>query len=296
MKYKAWGLALLVVIAWGFNFVVIHWGLEELPPLLLGGLRFLFVAFPAVLFLPRPNLPLRWLLAYALTISFGQFALLFSAIQLGMPAGLASVVLQIQAVFTLLMAMMFLSESLKMVQWIAISVALCGLVLLSIDTEQGMTLIGLILTLAAAFCWAAGNIISRKLIRFGDLNLVGLVVWAGLIPPIPFLAASYWLEGPELIISSLEQATMQSVWVLAYLALIASVFGYGVWAYLLKNNPASQVAPLTLFVPVTGLLSAWIFLDERLTTLQWLGICTVFAGLLLNSFGYLLWQRLRRLR
>lgn len=103
-------LALVVVIAWGVNFVVIKVGLHGVPPLLLGALRFMLAAFPAVLFVKRPKLPLRWLLAYGATISFGQFAFLFTAMYVGMPAGLASVVLQAQAFFTLVFAAVFLGE------------------------------------------------------------------------------------------------------------------------------------------------------------------------------------------
>jgi O-acetylserine/cysteine efflux transporter len=110
MSLKDWGFALLIVFAWGFNFVVIHWGLDGLSPLLLGALRFSLVAFPAILFVPRPKIAWRWLLAYGLTISFGQFAFLFTAMKVGMPAGIASLVLQSQVLFTLLFAAVLLRE------------------------------------------------------------------------------------------------------------------------------------------------------------------------------------------
>ena len=101
-------LALVVIIVWGLNFVVIKIGLHDMPPMLLGALRFMLAAFPAILFIRRPQIPLRWLLAYGLTISLGQFAFLFYAMSVGMPAGLASLVLQSQAFFTLLFAALFL--------------------------------------------------------------------------------------------------------------------------------------------------------------------------------------------
>ncbi len=105
MPAKEWLAALVVIIAWGLNFVVIKLGLSEIPPLLLGALRFSLVAFPAVFFIKRPTLPLRVVLLYSLTISLGQFTFLFTAIYVGMPAGLASLVLQSQAFFTVLMAL-----------------------------------------------------------------------------------------------------------------------------------------------------------------------------------------------
>lgn len=106
-------LALLVVVVWGLNFVVIKLGLHNMPPLMLAGLRFMLVAFPALLFVARPAIPLRLLLGYGLTISFGQFAFLFCAIGLGMPAGLASLVLQAQAFFTIILGAFVFGERLQ---------------------------------------------------------------------------------------------------------------------------------------------------------------------------------------
>ncbi|MBY4676006.1 EamA family transporter [Marinobacterium arenosum] len=294
MNRRDWTLALLVVLAWGLNFVVIRWGLDELPPLLLGALRFLLVAFPAVLLVPRPKLPLRWLLAYGLTISFGQFALLFSAIALGMPAGLASLVLQAQALFTLLFALLLLGERWQPQQLLALLIAAGGMAVLGSQSGAGeMTLIGFLLTLAAAASWGLGNIVNRHIGQRGEVNLMSLVVWGALVPPLPFLLMSYWLEGPQLIADSLAAMSWQSGAVLIYLAAIATLFGYGVWAYLLKHNPASEVAPLTLLVPVVGLLSAWLLLGEGLNGVQLFGIALVMLGLLVNVFGGRLLRRLK---
>ena len=292
MSLKDWGLALLVVLAWGVNFVVIKWGLDELPPLLLGALRFMLVAFPAVLFIKAPNVPIKWLLAYGITISFGQFALLFSAMHLGMPAGLASLVLQAQMLFTMIFAFMFLGERWKLPQVVSLVVAATGLVLLATQTPSSqMTLIGFVLTIAAAASWGMGNIINRKIGQLGNVNLMGLVVWSALIPPIPFLLLSYGFEGPELILSSLQNIGLKSIATVFYLAAIATIFGYSTWAHLLKQYPASQVAPLTLLVPVIGLVVAWLVLDETLSMIQVFGIFLIMGGLLINVFGHKLMPR-----
>jgi len=295
MNLKDWGIALLVVLVWGLNFVVIRWGLEALPPLLMGALRFLLCALPAIFFIRPPRLPLKWLLAYGLLISFGQFALLFSAMHLGMPAGLASLVLQAQAIFTFLLAMVLLGEKLQWHNAVAMLIAGGGMaVLASQSGDTDMTLIGFVLTLGAALSWAAGNIVNRKIGQLGDVNLLALVVWGALVPPLPFMAASFWFEGPELIMQSLQQAGWQSLGVLTYLAFGATLFGYGAWAYLLKHNPASQVAPLTLLVPIVGLASAWLLLGETLNLMQAGGIVLVMAGLLFNVFGGRILQVLKR--
>lgn len=292
MQPKDLLLALVVIIVWGLNFVVIKVGLHDMPPMLLGALRFLLAAFPAVLFIKRPQIPLRWLLAYGLTISLGQFAFLFSAMSVGMPAGLASLVLQSQAFFTLLFAVLFLGERFRLANLFGLLVAAGGLLLIGSQGNGLMTLAGFALTLCAAAMWALGNIVTRKL---GKVNLVGLVVWGSLIPPLPFFALSWLLEGPEVIESALRGFTVDTLLVLVYLAFGATILGYGLWSRLLSRYPASQVAPFSLLVPVVGLTSSALLLDERLSSLQLVGALLVLLGLLLNVGGGWLhgWLRAR---
>ena len=290
MQAKDLLLALVVIIVWGMNFVVIRIGLDDMPPMLLGALRFLLAAFPAVLFIKRPQVPLRWLLAYGLTISLGQFAFLFSAMSVGMPAGLASLVLQSQAFFTLLFAVLFLGERFRLVNLLGLLVAAGGLLLIGAQGDGLMTLAGFLLTLCAAAMWALGNIVTRKL---GKVNLVGLVVWGSLIPPLPFLALSWVLEGPEAIEAALRGFSPTSMLVLVYLAFGATILGYGLWSRLLSRYPASQVAPFSLLVPVVGITSAALLLGEHLSSLQLVGALLVMLGLLLNVCGGWLQARLR---
>lgn len=275
-------LALLVIVVWGMNFVVIKVGLHGMPPMLMGALRFMLAAFPAILFVRRPQVPLRWMLAYGMTISLGQFAFLFYAMYVGMPAGLASLVLQSQAFFTLFFAALFLGERLRGSNLFGLLVAASGLVLIGLQGGQAVTLAGFALTIAAASMWALGNVVTRKL---GKVNLVGLVVWGSLIPPLPFLALSLWLEGPALIIQSLRTLSLDSALVLAYLAFGATLLGYGLWSRLLSRYPASQVAPFSLLVPVVGISSSALLLGERLGSLQVVGAALVMAGLLINVWG-----------
>lgn len=275
-------LALLVIVVWGLNFVVIKVGLHGMPPMLMGALRFMLAAFPAILFVRRPQVPLRWMLAYGMTISLGQFAFLFYAMYVGMPAGLASLVLQSQAFFTLFFAALFLGERLRGSNLFGLLVAASGLALIGLQGGQAMTLAGFALTIAAASMWALGNVVTRRL---GKVNLVGLVVWGSLIPPLPFLALSFWLEGPELILHSLQSISLDSILVLAYLAFGATILGYGLWSRLLSRYPASQVAPFSLLVPVVGISSSALLLGERLGSLQMVGALLVMAGLLINVWG-----------
>ena len=282
-------LALVVVVAWGVNFVVIKVGLHGVPPMLLGALRFTFAAVPAVFFVKRPNLSWRWLFAYGATISFGQFAFLFSAMYVGMPAGLASLVLQAQAFFTLMFAALFLHERFRLPNVAGLLIAAGGLAVIGLQGGREMTVAGFALTLCAACMWALGNIVTKKV---GNVDLVGLVVWGSLIPPLPFFAASYLFEGPQRMVAALSGISAVSIFAVVYLAFIATLLGYGLWSRLLSRHPASQVAPFSLLVPIVGLASAWLFLDEQLNAVEIAGALLVMAGLAVNVFGGWVVQRL----
>lgn len=282
MSPRDLSLALVVVVVWGVNFVVIDIGLHGVPPMLLGGLRFTLAALPAVFFVKRPQLPWRWLLAYGLTISFGQFAFLFTAMHVGMPAGLASLVHQAQAFFTLIFAVLFLHERFRAQNVAGLLIAGAGLTVIGFQSGHTVTIAGFALTLCAAMSWALGNIITRKI---GKVDLLGLVVWSSLIPPLPFFALSYWFEGPQRIEAALSGIGPSSIFAIAYLAFMATLLGYSLWSRLLSRYPAGQVAPFALLVPIVGLASASWVLDERLSAPQIAGAALVMAGLLVNVFG-----------
>jgi O-acetylserine/cysteine efflux transporter len=286
-------LAMLVVVAWGLNFVVIKVGLHNMPPLLLAGLRFLLVAFPALLFVARPKIPLRLMLGYGLTISFGQFAFLFCAINFGMPAGLASLVLQAQAFFTIILGAVMFGERLQRRQLVGITLAVFGILVLveASLTGQHVALLGFMLTLAAAFSWACGNIFNKKIMMLEQRPaIMSLVVWSALIPIVPFFVASLLLDGPAVMLRSLVEIDTVTVASLVYLAFVATIIGYGIWGTLLGRYETWRVAPLSLLVPVVGLASAALLLDEHLSLLQMIGAVMIMAGLYINVFGL----RLRR--
>jgi O-acetylserine/cysteine efflux transporter len=281
-------VALVVILAWGVNFVVIKVGLHGVPPMLLGALRFALAAFPAVLFVKPPRVPLRWLFAYGLTISFGQFALLFYGMSIGMPAGLASLVLQAQAFFTLIFAVMFLGERFRAANVVGLLIAAGGLAVIGMQGGTSMTFAGFVFTLAASAMWALGNVATK---RMGPVDLVSLVVWASLIPPLPFLGLSLIFEGPARIAASLTAIPLISVAAIVYLSFVATLLGYSLWGKLLSRYQASQVAPFSLLVPVIGLASAAGLLGESLSVMQIAGAVLVMIGLAVNVFGGWVFQR-----
>lgn len=275
-------LALLVVLVWGLNFVMIKWGVEEVPPLFLTALRYLCAALPMVFFVRRPQVKTKTLVVYGLAIGFAQFGLLFSAIKLGLPAGLASLIIQTQAFFTFALAVMFLGERLGVMQVLGASVAIIGIGVIAVERFEITALLPLAMVLVAAFFWGVGNIASK---RAGQIDMLSFVVWGSLVPIVPLLALSVLIEGPQAIGAALGSFSPRSVGVVVFNGYAATLIGFGLWSYLLKRYPAGLIAPFSLLVPVFGIGFAVMLTGERITLLEVVGSGFVFAGLAINILG-----------
>ena len=270
--------ALVVVLVWGVNFVVIEVGLRSTPPILLAALRFTLVAVVGVWFVPRPVLPCTRLVALALGLYVGQFALLFTAMSRGLPAGLAAVVLQSQAVFTVVGAGLLLRERPTRAQFAGVAVASCGLAVIGVERAGSVQAGPFLLAVGAGASWAAGNLVGR---RAGVTQGLSLVVWGSVVaaPPLALLAA--WQLGPGGVLPAIGRISGSGLLALAYLAVLATVVGYGTWSSLIGRYPPAVVAPFTLLVPPIGLVAAWLALGETPTATELAGSVLVVAGLLL---------------
>ncbi|WP_395815725.1 EamA family transporter [Devosia sp.] len=275
-------LAIGIATVLGASFVAIHYGLEDAPPLLLTALRYIFAALPAVFFIKRPQIDLRLLIAYGLFVGVGQFGLLFIAIALGMPAGLASLVVQLQVFFTMLFALIVFGERPQRWQVIGAIIAFAGIGVIATERLEGAALLPLLLTIGAAMFWGMGNMASKKA---GRVDMLGLVVWSSLVPPLPLLGLSLLVDGPAVIVDALTHFSWRGAGAVAFMAYGATVFGFSMWARLLSLYPASQVAPFALLIPVAGIGSAALLLGEEITLIEVIGCLVVLAGLLVNIFG-----------
>lgn len=275
-------LALAVVTVWGVNFVAIRWGVDEVPPLLLTSLRYVVAALPAVFFIGRPKVALGILVAYGLAVGVGQFSLLFSAIKLGMPAGLSSLVMQLQAFFTIALAVLFLGERPNGAQLLGAGVAFAGIGMIAVERLGGAALLPFLMTIAAALSWGIANILTKKA---GRIDMLAFVIWSSLVPPLPLYLLSLAIEGPGAVGLALSQLTWLGLGSLLFIGWMSTVFGYGGWSVLLGRYPASMVAPYTLLVPIAGIGSAALLLGESISRLEIGGSLLVFVGLLINVFG-----------
>ena len=270
-------LALLVALIWGVNFVVTAVGLHTFPPLLFMAVRFALVAVLIVV-LPRPTVSWPRLIAISTTLFILQFGLLFMAMTHGMSAGMASIVLQAQALFTPLVAAVVLREQPTLRQLVGIAVAVLGLgVVGTTFAGGGITAIGVVLALLAALSWSVGNIQLRAA---GPQNMLAMIVWMSVVPPLPLFALSLIVEGgPRNMAHVLANMGWSGVITLLYSAGVSTLIGYVGWAYLLKHYRAMTIAPFSLLVPIFAAVSASLVLGEQFGPTRLLGMGLVFAGL-----------------
>ncbi len=282
-------LALAVVAVWGTNFVVIRWGLDGLPPFLFATLRFTLSALPWLLFVPRPKASWRSMAAVGVLLGPGQFGLLFFAIDGHISPGLASLVVQVQVFFTIGMSLWLLRERVRGFQVAGLLLAVAGLGVIAGHLDASVTLLGLGIILAAAFFWAASNLVVKSL---NGVNMLHFMVWSSVFAVPPLLAISLVVEGPALIAQSLRAADALVWGSVLWQALGNTLFGYGVWNWLLARHPAATVTPMALLVPVFGMSASALSLGEAMPGWKLLACALVLGGLAVIVF----WPRWRATR
>ncbi len=279
-------LGLTVAALWGLNFLAIRVGLDHFPPFFFAGLRFLVIAIPVLLFVRPPKVPIAWLLLYGFGFGFLQFAFLFAAMNAGMPTGLASLVLQSSAPFTIVLGALLLREHVGRRRIVGITVAVVGMALIGWDRAQAASLLPVVLTLLAGLGWAFGNL-GNRLAR--STEPMRLMLWMCVVPPLPMLALSAAVEGPSTGWRALGDSFSSSGWPalagLTYIVLLGTIAGSGLWTVLISRHPAGVIAPFSLLVPVVGIAGAWIFLDENPSALSLIGAAVVIGGCLGGMTG-----------
>jgi len=274
-------IALLVMVAaiWGFNFVVIKFGLVSFPPLLFSALRFFFAAIPLVFFIKRPMVPWSIILGIGMVLGVIKFSLLFIGMDRGMSAGLASLLLQSQAFFTVILGMFIYADQPRPIQWLGIGVAFAGMALIGTSVDQSFTLTGLAMVLAAGFAWAVSNMLMKKA---GNVDMLSLMVWVSLVPPLPLLLVSLLTDGQDAVLTAFSHISWIGVAAVAYISWLTTIVGFGIWGSMIRRFGASAVAPFSLLVPVFGMSSSALVLGEHFGPVRIAGALLIVCGLLLT--------------
>jgi O-acetylserine/cysteine efflux transporter len=267
-------LAILISIIWGCAFVATKLGLQSFAPSQLTALRFPIACLPAVL-LQRPALRWTTLLGIGLTLFAGQFLLLFFAMELGLPPGVASITQQMQAFFTVLLAALFLQERPNARQITGMCITFAGLALIGTTIGGDLTGAGLLLGLGSALSWAVGNILVK-----GNPGqpMLPFMVWLSLVPPLPALVVSYLSRDGETLITAMTYASRISLASAIYLGAIATVAAYAIWGKLLARYSTAQVAPFALIAPCAGTVGSWLVFGEVFGPLRYVGMVLILVG------------------
>jgi len=273
-----------VVLIWGLNFVTMKLALQDLTAMQLGAARYLFAALPWILLVRPPKIKARWWIAYGMSQGVGQFGLLFIALQIGMTAALASVLMQTQVFFTALFGYMLLRETLGKSLRLGLLCAAVGLCCFGMDyvgekIPAGTTLLGFTLNLMAALMWGISNIIAKRAQRtVPQFDALGFVVWSSAVPVVPFILCMLLFD-PASRQWQWTQASVGTWLSVAYLGWFATILAYAFWTRLLMRHPANRVAPFSLAVPMIGLSTGVIVLGETISTWQWFGIVFIVLAL-----------------
>ncbi|KQW46761.1 hypothetical protein ASD88_08745 [Pelomonas sp. Root662] len=283
-------LALAVVAIWGSNFVVIKVALDVLPPMTLAVLRFAIAFVPACFFLARPAVGWRNLAGYGGFVAVGQFGLLYLAMRSEISPGLASLVIQTQVFFTLLLAVWLANERVLPSQWLGLVLAVAGIAVIVFHTDGATSPLGLAMVLAAAFSWACGNIVGK---RAGKVNMLAYVVWSSAFAVPPLLVLALVVDGPARISTGLAAADAGTWAAVLWQSFANTLFGYGCWSWLLARHPAARIVPMALLVPIFGMGASSLLLAESLPGWKLTAAALVMAGLAINLFGPRLLQMRR---
>ncbi len=281
-------LTLAVVAVWGYMFVPIKVALREVPPFALAAMRFALAALPVVFFVRRPAMPWRYVVGYGIAIGVLQFGLLFLGMKLGMPAGLSSLVIQLQVFFTIGLAVALDGDRISRYNVAGAGIAVAGVALLAahkLGAGESGTFAGFLLVIAAGLSWAIGNIIAKRGAGAHAPDMFALVVWSSLVPPLPLALVSYLFEGGPSALQAVLGMSALAWGCLFVMAYGATLFGFGSWNALLHRYPTTLISPFALLIPVSGLASGALFLGESLAPLQIAGVVLVFAGLVVNTYA-----------
>ncbi|MBU6956852.1 EamA family transporter [Pseudomonas sp. CVAP len=282
MKARHLLLAISITAIWGVNFSVIKLGLTTVDPLILAGIRFMLCALPAIFFIPKPDVQWRYIMGYGLVFGIGLWGVVNLGIQSGLSAGIASLVLQFSAFFTLLLGSWIFKEAISRYQLAGIGIASCGLLSIISIVDGTVTTAGLLLVLLGAVAWSVANVINKKA---KTTQVFAFLVWSSAFSPIPLFALDYAVNGSTGYSALVNQLDYRAVLSILFQVYPNTLFGYWVWNSLLKRYPVSTVAPLSLLVPVFGLLGSVTIFNESLSINKIVAVVLIVSGLGVGLYG-----------
>ena len=281
MTLRASLIAAIVPIFLGFGFVIAKPAMEYLPPILLMGLRFTFVALLLVWWFPIPKGFLKKIFFASLIANTAQYSITYTGLSF-IDASAAVLLVQTEVPFGVLFAFFMLKEKPTLRALIGITIAFVGVYILTGSPNLDGKFIGVSLVIIGSGVWALGQVLVKPLSK--DINPLALVAWLGLFSGPILITLSAIFDGNPI---NYFRSTPFQIWMIAiYLGFIMQPITYGCFYYVLKNNPIYKVLPIvTMGIPPTGLLAAIFLLDEEPTKELFIGGTIIIIGVILILFN-----------
>ena len=282
MSNKDFIIAIAITFMWGINFSFIKLGLGSLNPFMLAGLRFFLCSIPLVFFIKKPDVKFIYIVLYGLFLGVGLWGVLYLGMHFGISAGVASIVLQLGVFFTVILSYIILKEKIDIYNKIGFVLALIGVLIVFLVTDGTVTVLGMAFVILSAVSWALLNIILKKA---KTKDVFAFLIWSTLFPPIPLFLLAYFMQGDIVFINFFENIDTKAIISITFQVYPTTILGYWVWNSLLTKYPVSIVSPLSLLVPIFGLLGSFVFFHEEIGIYKIVASLIILLGLVINTFG-----------
>jgi O-acetylserine/cysteine efflux transporter len=266
-------MALFVPLLWGLGFVFAKGAINHFPPILLMAFRFSLTALVLVWFTPLPFGKFFQLFKIAIVAAAIQYSLTFTGVK-GLEAGLASIIVQLEVPFLVILGASLLREKPGYKKWIGIAISFVGVATMSQQDELSGSIISIALVLGGCFAWALGQVMIRKL---KDVSGMQVTAWIAVFAaPQLFFMSAIFEDGQ---VEAIRTANPLVWWTVLYLGLIMTCLGYYFWNTLIRHHDVSRVAPFLLLLPVFSVLGGNVFLGETITIEKFYGGSTILLGI-----------------
>tara|TARA_B100000427_G_C15467696_1_gene577021 strand:+ start:174 stop:1034 length:861 start_codon:yes stop_codon:yes gene_type:complete len=285
LPVKDYIFAISVPLLWGIGMVATKPAMEFFPPMLVNGLRWSLSGIILVWWYPIPKDFLIKIFLVSIIACTIQYSLTFSGLNL-IDASSAVLFVQCEVPFGVLIAYIFLKEKPQIKNIFGIIIAFIGLIILSGSPNLEGKYIGIALVLAGAFTWALGQILIKPI--SAKLNGIVLTAWIGIFAGPQLIISSHFIEGD--VVNNILNADLKAWMIVLYLGILMNALGYSIWYYVLGKYPVNKILPVMLLLPVTGVITAIIFLGERPDTKVFIGGSIIIFGVAL-----ILFERLKKI-
>ena len=273
--------ALLVTFLWSTSFIIIKWGLADIPPITYAGLRYFlaFLCFLPFIFKKKYIEEIRGLSSQQrsklLLLGFVFYTLTQGTQFLGLsllPAVSVSLMLNFTPIVVAIMGILFINETPSQLQWFGTVIFIVGIIFyffpISFEGNQGL---GLMVMAFGVLANSGAGILGREINRQRNISPVVITFISMGVGSIILLLTGFLYTGIPTIST---QNWMYLIW----LAVVNTAFAFTLWNHTLRSISAMESSIINGTMLIQIALLAWFFLDEKITTQEGIGMGIAALG------------------